>query len=458
MYEQIAANKRKSATLVVVMAVLLLALGYAAGEYFGGVGSGGGYIGLVIAFGVWLIMTLVAYYQGDQVFLHLSKARKIQKKDLPVLWNVVEEMTIASGLGKMPAVYVIDDPAPNAFATGRKTETAAVAVTSGLLRICNRDELQGVIAHEIGHIRNRDILLMLYAGVLAGAIVLLADIGLRSMIWGGAGRSRRSSGEGGGQAQAIIMIVAIALMILAPLFAQLIYFAISRKREYLADASAAVFTRYPEGLASALEKLAADPAKLGSATRATAPMFIVNPLKVGKKAAASATATHPPIADRVKILRAMTGSSYADYEQGYEQVHGSKKTILPRSALDDTHAGSALRFGDQAAQYRGEAAAETAGPAAGAAGAAAGAAMVGLAAAGAAAETESRATGARARARAVDDFFYREDGYRQQHCQCGTVLKIPPGFTATRIKCPRCGTMHDTSSFVPFTPGEGGDA
>ncbi len=276
MWEQIAANRRQSALLVVVMAAILGALGWALGE---SQAKGGGAYGIGLAAVVWIILTLVAWFQGDSIYLAMSGARKVTKDDLPVLYDVVEEMTIASGLPKIPDIYVIDDAAPNAFATGRKPETASVAVTSGLLKALNRDELQGVVAHELGHIRNRDILLMLFAGVMAGAIVMLAEVGLRGMWFGGGRRSRRSNDSGGG-GQAIIMLVAVALMILAPIIAQLIYFAISRKREYLADASAAAYTRFPEGLASALEKIAAAPAEqLRGANRANAPMYIVNPLQ-----------------------------------------------------------------------------------------------------------------------------------------------------------------------------------
>ena len=419
MFEAISANKRKSAFLVVFMAVLLGVLGYALGEYFS---QGGGLIGLAGAGILWFILTLVSWNQGDQIFLTMSGARKVGPDDLPVLYNVVEEMSIAAGLTKMPTVYVIDDPQPNAFATGRNPERAAVAVTSGLLKALDRDELQGVIAHEIGHIRNRDILLMLFAGVLMGAIVLLADVGLRSWFWGG-GRSRRSSSsEGGGQGQAIMMIVAIALMILAPLLARLIYFAISRRREYLADASAAAFTRYPEGLARALEKISGAPAgKLRGASRATAPMYIVNPMAAAgkKRNSASLTATHPPIAERVRILRSMHGASYQDYDQGFAEVTG-KRGVLPQSALDDPHAGAGLRV--QGAKWREErgavesvAAAETATP---------------------------PRSPARRRAREVDDWFYDKDGWGRISCSCGTVLKIPPGLAEAQIKCPRCGTPH----------------
>ncbi|MDY0108362.1 MAG: M48 family metallopeptidase [Candidatus Krumholzibacteria bacterium] len=423
MFEAIAANRRKSAVLVIVMAVLLGGLGYVLGEFFS---QGAGPFGVVLAAVVWLILTLVSYSQGDQIFLSISGARKIGPEDLPVLWNVVEEMTLAAGLPKMPAVYVIDDPAPNAFATGRKPGTASVAVTSGLLKMLNRDELQGVVAHELAHIKNRDILLMLYAGVLVGAIVLLADIGLRSWIWGG-GRSRRSSGDGGGQA--ILMVIAILLMILAPLLAQLIQFAISRKREYLADASAAAFTRFPAGLASALEKIGGVAAgQLRGASRATASMYIVNPLAAAaqKRDAASLTATHPPIAERVRILRAMHGASFLDYDKTFAAVTG-KSGVLPKSALEDPHAGAGLRI--QGESWRQDSASRPGPPAA--------APPVG------ARPLMPAASASRAQARAVDDWFYAKDGWARVDCSCGAALKVPPGLVSSRIKCPRCGTVHD---------------
>lgn len=433
MWEQIAANKRKSGVLVFVTALLLLALGFFLGEMY--LGRDGGYPGMALAFVIWGVMSLVAYFQGDRVFLAISGAKKVDQNDLPVLYNVVEEMTLAAGLPKIPDIYVIDDPAPNAFATGRKPETAAVAVTSGLLRVCTRDELQGVIAHEIGHVKNRDVLLMLFAGVLAGAIVLLAEVGLRGM-WFGGGRSRRSS-DGGGQSQGIVMIIAIVLMILAPILARMIYFAISRKREYLADASAASYTRYPEGLASALEKIARAPEKLSSANKATAPMYIINPLSRRDKMAANATSTHPPIDQRVKILRAMSGASFNDYDATFREVTGKRRGVIPASArsaagaegatgaASDAMAGYALRV--KGSRGRPDAA-------------------------GAAADqTAAEPRSARQRAREVDDFFYRQNNYRQANCGCGATLKVPPGFTATRIQCPHCGAPHDLAAFAALS-------
>jgi heat shock protein HtpX len=249
-----------------------------------------------------MVMNLIAFFQGDNIFLALSKARKIERDDHPRLFNIVEEMRIASGLEKMPDIYIIDDPALNAFAAGRDPKRASIAVTSGLLQKLNRDELQGVIGHEMAHIKNRDVLLMAMCGVLLGTIVILAWYATRMLFFGAMFGGRRSSSGGGGQAQLIIFAVGIILMILAPIAAYLIYFAISRKREYLADASSALYTRYPDGLASALEKLGGSTAQLQSANQATAPMYIINPFRKKGKAASDLTSTHPPISERIRIV------------------------------------------------------------------------------------------------------------------------------------------------------------
>jgi heat shock protein HtpX len=277
-WEQIRSNQIRSVVLTIGMGALLVVLGYVLGLYF----FDSPIAGLIIALLLWAIMTLVAYFQGDSILLRMAGARKIKPDDHPRLYNVVEEMKIASGLETMPDVYIIDDPALNAFATGRDPKRASVAITSGLLQKLNRDELQGVIAHELSHVKNRDVLLMAMCSVLLGTIVILAWYGSRFMFLGGMGGSRRSSSRGGGGCgggMAVILIVALVFMILAPIMAQLIYFAISRKREYLADASAALYTRYPEGLASALEKLGSSAGQLKSANKATAPMYIVNPFR-----------------------------------------------------------------------------------------------------------------------------------------------------------------------------------
>ncbi len=231
--------------------------------------------------------------------LAASRAKEITHDDAPLLYNVVEEMTIAAGL-PMPKVYIIDDSAPNAFATGRDPEHASVAVTSGLLKKLDRDELQGVIAHEMAHVGNFDIRYAMLVGVLVGTTVLISDFFLRGL-WFGGGRGR----GGGGLPQVIMLIVAIALAILAPLFARLLQLSISRQREYLADATAVQLTRNPKGLADALQKISGDREVLEAANRATAHLYIVNPIKKFEKRAKGLFSTHPPIEERIEILRQM---------------------------------------------------------------------------------------------------------------------------------------------------------
>lgn len=296
MYDEIAANKRNSWILVTVVTAVLLVLGFLLGEYWGN-----GYVGLVFAVIIALIASLSAYYNGGRMVLAISRAKRIEKKDYPQLFNVVEELSIAAGL-PVPAIYVIDDTAPNAFATGRDPEHASVAITTGLMEKLNRDELQGVMAHELSHVGNRDILFATMVGILVGSIVLVSDFFLRSVFWSGGRRRRKSGDKGGG---AIMMIIALALAIFAPIFAKLLQLAVSRQREYLADASAAKLTRYPEGLASALEKIAGDREVLEVANRATQHLYIVNPIKPFEKRAKGLFSTHPPLEERVNRLRSM---------------------------------------------------------------------------------------------------------------------------------------------------------
>ena len=402
MWEQIRANKIKSVWVIAGMGVLLLGFGYLIGEVF----FESGIVGIVLASIVWLIMNLVAFFQGDQVFLSVSKAKKLERSDHPKLFNTVEEMTIASGLPKMPDIYIIDEPAPNAFAMGRDPKKAAIAVTSGLLQKLNRDELQGVIAHEIGHIKNRDVLLMVISGITMGAIVLLADFALIYLILGGAGGGRRSSSSGGGgQGQIIILIVGIAFIILAPIIARLLYFAMSRKREYLADASSALYTRYPEGLASALEKISSSTNVLKSANRVTAPMYIVNPLHKPGLKASDLNSTHPPTSERIRILRSMGSSaSFADYNRVYSQVHKGGGGVIPQSAL----AGAAGLVETRAASVE---------------------------------EARPEKAEKLERTREVSDLVEKLNDYTAMACQCGAKFRVPPDFKGKNIKCPRCGTV-----------------
>lgn len=297
MYEQIASNKRKSFFLILFFLGLIFALAW----LFGQVTELGSYA-LIPATIIAVLMTIGSYYASDKIVLAVSRARPVTKEEYPYLYNVVEGLAIAAGLPK-PRCYIIDDTAPNAFASGRNPENSVIVVTKGLLEKLNRAELEGVIAHEMSHIKNYDVLVQTLAVVMVGVIVLLSDWILRSFFWGG-GR-RRSSDKQGGNAGAIFVVVALVLAVLAPLFAQLLKLAVSRKREYLADANGALLTRYPPGLASALKKLAADKEPLEAANKATAHLYIVNPLKDIKGQMNSLFSTHPPIEKRIQALEKM---------------------------------------------------------------------------------------------------------------------------------------------------------
>jgi len=392
--------------LVVLMGAVLVLIGWFIGLAF----ANNAIVGLVIALVVWGIMSLIAYFQGDSILLGVAGAKKIQPSDHQRLYDVVEEMKIASGLEKMPDIYIIDDPALNAFATGRDVNHAAVAITSGLLQKLNRDELQGVIGHEISHIKNRDVLLMSMCGVLLGTIVILSFFASRMMMFGAlTGGNRRSSSRNnnGGGGAIIIMIFAILLMILAPIFAQLIYFAISRKREYLADASSALYTRYPEGLASALEKLGQSTTPVKSANQATAPMYIINPFRNKSMSVNDWTSTHPPLQERIRILRSMAGgASYANYDQAFRKVKNTQSGIISNQT-------------------------------------AAAVGAVGLRAAVAEGPVETAPVDDKvSRTREVNDMMYRMNDYKAIQCECGAKLKVPPSMQGTMIRCPRCGRPH----------------
>jgi heat shock protein HtpX len=296
MYDQISQNKRNSWLLVIVITIFLVALGFFIGEYWG---KGYGYGGIVFALVIALISGLVSYYGGAGMILAMSRAKRIEKKDHSQLFNVIDELAISAGV-PMPAIYIIDDTAPNAFATGRDPEHASVAITTGLLSKLSRDELQGVMAHELSHVQNRDILFSMMVGIMVGSIVLISDFFVRSVIWGGRGRKK-----GGSKGSGPLILIGLLLAILAPFFAKMLQLAVSRQREYLADASAALITRYPEGLASALEKISGDKEVLEVANRATQHLYIVNPIKPFEKRAKSLFSTHPPIEERVARLRAM---------------------------------------------------------------------------------------------------------------------------------------------------------
>ncbi|HXY93977.1 MAG TPA: zinc metalloprotease HtpX [Acidimicrobiia bacterium] len=304
MYEQIARNKRRTFVILFGFVFLVLLVALAFNFLFSG-----GVVGLVIVVIVAAGLAFFSYYNSDKVALAASRAKPAPEDEYRRYHNLVEGLCIAAGLPK-PRLYIVDDPAPNAFATGRNPKHAAIAVTSGLLDKMNRVELEGVLAHELSHIKNYDILVTTVAVVAVGAIALLADIGLRFAFWGGLGESRRDSSDAGGLG-AIIALLSLALLVLAPFAGYLMQFAMSRNREYLADASGVQLTRYPPGLISALEKLRDDQAVVHHATKATAQMWIEQPLEQGddKKDARSRFNnlfdTHPPLEDRIKRLQEM---------------------------------------------------------------------------------------------------------------------------------------------------------
>ena len=299
MYEQISRNKWKSAALVVFFMAFIFVLTWFF-EYLTGWGKGG----LVLAVVVAMATAAAGYYSSDKVVLAISRARPVKKEEYPYLYNVVEGLAIAAGI-PTPRCYVIDDTAPNAFATGRNPQNAVICVTTGILEKLNRVELEGVIAHEMSHIKNYDVRLQTVVVVMAGVVALLSDWMLRSFFWGG-GRRRSSDRErGGGGAGAVLIVVGLVLALLSPLIATVIQLAVSRKREFLADASGAMLTRYPAGLASALRKISADTEPLEVANKATAHLYIVNPLKDIKGAVNKLFSTHPPIEERIAALEKM---------------------------------------------------------------------------------------------------------------------------------------------------------
>ncbi len=295
LYEQIASNKRKSFLLVFLFFIIIFALGYAIGLYWANP-----YAGMIIAGMFAIFYVPLAYFSGDSMILSMSGARLATKKDNAYLVNTVEGLAIAAGI-PTPKIYVINDTAINAFATGRKPENAAITVTTGALEKLKRIELEGVIAHEMSHIKNYDIRLMMLAVVLAGLVTLLGDFFLRSMWYG---RGSRDDNKGGGAA--IFLLIGIALAILAPIISELLKLAISRKREFLADADGALLTRYPKGLADALKRIKEDKDPyVDTANRATACLYISNPLRGSKKFLDGLFSTHPPLEQRIKNLEAM---------------------------------------------------------------------------------------------------------------------------------------------------------
>lgn len=417
MWEAIRANRRRSTWLMLAMGAVLIALGASLG-ILGVSWAGqpalddqllGALLGSVLAIVVWLGSWIYTAADGDGMVLRSVGARRIEKADHPRLWNIVEEMSIAAGLKKMPGVYVIDSSAPNAFAVGHTPDNSSVAFTSTLLRTLNRDELQGVAAHEIGHIVNEDVRFMTQAAVLVGGVELLSQFLIRLGPLGGHGRRIAGAGgggggnKGGGGGAAPLMAIAFLVAILSPLAIRLLYYACSRTREYLADASAARLTRYPDGLASALEKIAAhqmtSPAT--EVNSAVAPLYIVNPLE--RLQLSGISSTHPPTSNRVKILRAMGGGAgYVDYEAALKKVEG-ERLRLPELEL-------AARTGERLRSRSAD-------------------------------PNQDPLEDPVSRAHAALDLIDVMAGYTTVLCQCGLRVKTPPESNAAHIGCPRCGRV-----------------
>ncbi len=302
MYEEIASNRRKSVVLVLGAILLLGAVGYAIGLL-----TQQGPAWLIFGLALAVAMSAGSYFYGDRIVLASTRAREVTPAQEPRLHNIVEGLAIAAGIPK-PRVYVVPEQAPNAYATGRDPEHSSIAVTQGLLDTMNRVELEGVVAHEMSHILDRDMLVGTIVATLVGAVVLISEFFMRAMWWGGVG-GRRGNDQGGGPASAILFAVGFVLLILAPIFGQIVRFAMSRQREYLADAQGAMLTRYPPGLAAALKKIAAASSiPMRSANNATAHLWLNQPSRVqGERMGPMERlfSTHPPIEDRIRRLEEM---------------------------------------------------------------------------------------------------------------------------------------------------------
>jgi heat shock protein HtpX len=296
MYKQIDSNKRNSVILIIIFFLVLGGLGYVFDLFYG---SGQGYfpyVGVIVAIVFSLVMTSVSYFSGDKIALSSSGAKEIKQADNPYVYRMVENMAITAGI-KTPKVYIIEDSSINAFATGRKPELSSIAVTTGAIEKLENEELEGVIAHEMSHVKNYDIRFMMLVAVLVGSIAILSDMFLRISFFGGGKSSDKKSGH------PAMIIIGLVFVILSPIIANLVKLAISRKREYLADASGSLLTRYPEGLARALEKIGRENQPMKKKSKATAHLFIANPFQ-GKKVK-KLFSTHPPLADRIRKLREM---------------------------------------------------------------------------------------------------------------------------------------------------------
>jgi len=401
MWELVQSNKRKSLILFLFLGLILALTFYAFGKYY--MPETDGFV--LVFFGIcfWLMMSGISYFTGDDIILAVSQATPVTKDVNPMLFDVVEEMKIAAALPAMPKIYIMNEEAPNAMAIGRDPQNSAIVVTSGLLAKLNRDELQGVVAHEMSHILNRDSLFIMFAATTVGLIVILSQLFWRGMVFSGGsgGRYRSSRSRGGGGA---FLLIALIVGILGGILAKVVYYAISRKREYLADASAVRLTRYPEGLASALDKIANSTEEMVSFNQVTEPMFISAPSSGNSFSLFGMGSTHPPILERIKILRKLSHSAnFSEYQKAYSSLQKGSR-LIPGSALRDDKTVEIRKPGEAGPSALGD---------------------------------------KRTSARALGDLMMTVGGYSFLNCACGLTIKLPPQLTAAPIVCPRCGQEYN---------------
>ena len=466
MWQQIAANKKKTSIILLISFIVMLLVGSIFGvlfclytlSYDRADGNGDLYLiiwGIISGSGVatiiWLIQLASAFMNGNNSVLGIFNAYKLPPNSHKILQNVVEEMSIAAGLPQPPQIYVIDNDMPNAFACGLNPKKSVVAVTTGLLTRLNRDELQGVIAHEISHIVNRDSSLLLYACVMFGTILLISDIGLR-IFFRSSGRRSSSSSKGNGAVVIMVIVLALAIIsfILTPILIRILYSMLSKKREYLADACAAQLTRYPAGLASALYKISNSDETIEESNGYTNAMFIVNPKETAKRSKhknrnyftedlsdlsvnqlanslSSGCETHPPTEERIKILMNMTGAGLRDYNDALKSVSSRKTTVLSKESLK--------RAKDIQIREPSEDFAKTSALP-----------IMGIAAAETSQIKESKAENLsknknfyRTQKRNAEDIIWKANGYIFKECECGTKMKFPLSYQGQTIACPHCG-------------------
>lgn len=414
----IRSNQRKSLLLMLALGGVLLITGFAMGtliyamnwfsfgwfdhpEWDIWLGPGG----MALALLIWLVSLPLSYFYGDRAILYFSEAQEVHAWEAPLLHQVLEEMLIASGQSSKPRLYLIPSGALNAFATGRGPEHASIVVTSGLLEALTREELQAVMAHELAHINNRDILYLMLASTLLGAVLMLSNHEDHSHDTednsGFRVRIRTDSDSKSSVSHPALAVLMLIILILAPLCAKALYFSLSRRREYLADACAALYTRYPEGLASALEKIQASTEPLGCSQEALAVHFITNPIEMDfQTGLADVTATHPPISERIRILRSLGSQlSLGRYQQVYQELTGQ---------------GLGLTASDLSSLPRRQALTPAA--------------------------PDPRS--ARERHRDTTQILWLLNGYLKVNCHCGLRFQLPPDLKTARIQCPRCKRQH----------------